>query len=497
MRKLSIKFKITLYFTLVMFLLSALLMGYVVFISINSAKNDMTKTLHQRVGDLYNSISYKPVNSPHEGETQPPPENAPNDDRQPPPKDEGGKQPSSGRFPEMEMELVVPESFNYQSGSVSLYICEDGEGNAKYGKLFDGISFDASTAVNESLVKVKTEEAEYYVYARYLKRNDRKEAGGAWVVGAIDNKLINSMVYDTVKYVLVILPITIILAAVFGYIITRRAFRPVKEITDAAADIANGSDLSKRINLGEGKGEIYKLANTFDSMLETIQHNFEREKQFTNDASHELRTPVSIIMAHSELGLDSKASDADRKEALESINRQSHRVNKLLAELLSLARSDNEKTILEKESFDLAELTEMVIEEKKELAAERNIDIRLIGDKAVTVYADQTLIMRVLINLITNAVKYGKDGGFIEVSVHKNGEDGAVCRVKDNGIGISESDLLKIWDRFFRTDTARTFDENGSFGLGLPMVKSIIETHGGTVKASSVLGEGSTFEFTI
>lgn len=497
MKKMSIKLKITLYFTLVMFLLSAIMMGYVIFISINSAKNDLTKTLEKRVDDLYNSISYKPSEEPPVNER---PSNLPTNEQPPYQKDEMGKQPSAGRFPEQNMEytLTVPENYAYSNGNVSLYICEDGTDNGiTYGELFEGITFNPKTAINESVTTVKTEDSEYLLYARHMRKGDKMENGGAWVVGAINTKMLNNIVYDTVKYVFIALPITILVAVLLGYVITKRAFKPVTEITNAAAEIASGSDLSKRINLGNGEDEIYKLANTFDSMLETIQKDFEREKQFTNDASHELRTPVSIIMAQSELGLDGKATEVDRKEALESINRQSHRVNKLLSVLLNLARSDNGKTVLEKESFDLSELAEMVVEEKRALAEARNISIIITSNEAVEVVADQTLIMRVLINLITNAIKYGKDSGFIEISVERKGDSGAICRVKDNGIGIAKKDLNKVWDRFFRADTARTFDENGSFGLGLPMVKSVIEAHGGTVSATSELGEGSTFEFTI
>ncbi len=491
MKKMSIKLRITLYFTLILFLLSAVMMGYIIAISTASAENELEKTLESHVDDLYNKVYYKPTNAPSDS--------TPNGNQPPFPPNDGNKNPGSMRDPEQHKtyKLIVPTDYSFRDGDVALYIYEEGENATIYGQLFDGLYFDDDTAKNEAIVKQRTDKKEYLVYARFIKEGDKKESDGAWVVGAIDNDIVNTIVYDTLKYAIVALPVIILLAAAFGYIVTKRAFRPVAEITNAANEIANGSDLSKRINLGEGGDEIFKLASTVDSMLETIQRDFEREKQFTNDASHELRTPVSIIMAQSELALDSKASDNDRIEALESINRQSHRVNKLLAELLNLARSDNGKTVLEKESFDLTELAEMVIEEKSAFAEAKSISLRLVSNEPVMVVADQTLLMRVLINLITNSVKYGKEGGLTEVSVERKGENGAVCRVKDNGIGISKDDIDKVWNRFFRADTARTFDENGSFGLGLPMVKSIVEAHGGTVKAESVLGEGSVFEFTI
>lgn len=481
MKKISIKLRITLFFTLILFLLSAAMMSFIVVISNASANAELENTLQDKVNELYALTNYKPLRQ---------------QDMQPPmPPGEGGKVAggASGGSARKEYTLEVPSNYNYSSGDVSLYIYS---ANATYGALFEGLSFDPTTAKNEAFSKQQVGDSEYLIYSRYVKESDKKD-GGAWVVGAIDKSIASSISYRTVSYALFSLPIVILLAAALGYAVTKRAFKPVTEITNAANEISKGGDLSKRINLGESKDEIYELANTFDTMLDTIQHNFERERQFTNDASHELRTPISIIMAQSELALGSKATDSDRTEALESINRQSRRINKLLAELLSLARSDNGKTVLEKELFDLTELAEMVVTEKRGFAECRGISLNVTSTEPVEVLADQTLIMRVLINLITNSVKYGKDGGYTEISVERRGENGVVCRVKDNGIGISEENIGNIWNRFFRVDTARTYDKDGSFGLGLPVVKTIVEAHGGTVGVESTLGEGSVFTFTI
>lgn len=482
MKKISIKLRITLFFTLILFLLSAVMMGFIMVISNASANAELESTLQEKVNELYVLTNYKPMRQ---------------QDMQPPiPPGDGGKVNggAAGGSARKEYTLEVPGDYNYSAGDVSLYIYSN---SATYGSLFKGLSFDPKTAVNEAFSKQQVGDCEYLLFSRHVKEGDKKEYGGAWVVGAIDTSIARSISYRTVRYALFSLPFVILLAAALGYAVTKRAFRPVKEITSAANEISKGGDLSKRINLGESKDEIYELANTFDTMLDTIQHNFERERQFTNDASHELRTPISIIMAQSELALDSKATDSDRTEALESINRQSRRINKLLAELLNLARSDNGKTILEKELFDLTELAEMVVTDKRDFAECRGISLKVTSVEPVEVLADQTLIMRVLINLITNSVKYGKDGGCTEISVEPHGENGAICRVKDNGIGISEENINNIWNRFFRVDTARTYDKDGSFGLGLPMVKTIVEAHGGTVGVESTLGEGSVFTFTI
>ncbi len=494
MKRLSIKLKITLYFTLVMIALASVLLVYTTTISKNVAKNELYEIARESVTALSESVRYKnPRNEdgPKE-EYVPPPmgENKPDEGKRPP--SVGGEKPTVSEF-------EVPEDAKFTNGDVFLCIYQikkNSDTPIIHGALPEGLVFNTETAKNEQKTMLASETDKYYVYVKQIRDPGNKDEY-AWVVGAINAGLSSSFAHGTLKLAVIAVPFVILVAALLGYAITRRAFRPVSRMTAAAAEIAGSNDLSRRIKpTGNGKDELSMLAETFDGMLDTIQHNYEKERQFTDDASHELRTPVAVIMAQSELALNPNATEEDRKEALEAINKQSHKMRKILSELLALARADNNRTVIEKESFDLTELAEIIIDEEKSVSQCKNIEIKLTSKEPTEVFADKTAIMSVLMNLINNAVKYGKDGGVVVVSIEKHGENGARCVVRDNGIGISEENLGKIWDRFFRVDASRTDDGYSSIGLGLPMAKSIIEAHGGSIRAESVLGEGSIFEFT-
>lgn len=287
--------------------------------------------------------------------------------------------------------------------------------------------------------------------------------------------------------------ITILLAAIGGYFIISRAFVPVKRISDTAERISESSNLSERINLEGGHDEIYNLANVFDKMLDRIEASFEKEKQFTSDASHELRTPVAVIMSECEY-MEECAKTADEyKESANSIRRQAERMSKLISELLTISRMDKNKIKTNFEDVDISELVTFICDEQEEIQDNKIALVRNIS-QGITAKSDRFLLMRAFVNLVSNAYQYIGDGDKIEVSL--SSENGKILfSVLDNGIGISEENLPKIWERFYQADSSRTVNKNGSMGLGLPMVKWIAEAHGGKVSVKSTLGEGSVFTF--
>ena len=490
MKRFSIKIKITMYIALILSAFAVAMMMLTVSFARTSSVHQLKDTLREEVNNLYDEFKFEPI----EGNKPPQGQKPPEGESPPPTKDDGagGKDTPPHKFT-----LVIPKDIKYEKRGVNLYVTSDlshetvaEDVSFSAGALPDGMSFDSTWKTDKVF-----EQNGHYVFMRFLK-DPIKSDKGLWVCGAIDTSDTRTAAYNTTKHALVQIPFIVLFATVLSYFVTKRAFKPVAKITTAAANIAAGNNLSQRLNMSDGKDEISTLASTFDSMLDTIERNFEKEKQFTADASHELRTPIAVIMAQSEFALDSKATKEDRIEAIHSINRQSKKMNKLLSELLNLARADNKVEALEKESFDICELAEMVLAEIEAEAKAKNITLTLETKEPIYVRADQTQIMRVLINLINNAVKYGKEGGRVNVSVESKDEGHALCKVSDDGIGISQEDLKCIWNRFFRADSSRS-SESGSMGLGLPMVKSIIEAHGGTVSAESVLGEGSVFSFYI
>ncbi|MBQ9832457.1 MAG: HAMP domain-containing histidine kinase [Clostridia bacterium] len=294
-----------------------------------------------------------------------------------------------------------------------------------------------------------------------------------------------------------IMPVLILLSVTGGYIITKRAFKPVKQINETAERIACENDLSCRIGLGKGNDEIYTLANTFDNMFDRLQEAFENEKQFTSDASHELRTPVSVIISQCEYSIENADTLSEAKEGLKVVLNQATRMSLLISRLLMLARADKGHQKLNIESFDISEIAAMVAEEKKATADKKNIKVKTNIKNSIMIDADETMIMRMLINLIDNAIDYGKEGGSIEIGVTENDAGMIVGYVADDGIGISEKDLPHIWERFYRADKSRTRSAKNGTGLGLAMVKWIVNAHGGSIEVTSKIDEGSTFIFTL
>lgn len=305
----------------------------------------------------------------------------------------------------------------------------------------------------------------------------------------------------TIRFAVILFPLMALVTAVIGYRFTRRTLLPVKQITRTVQKIRADADLSRRIGLKAPEGrerrnrdEIYGLAGTFDDMLEELEEVFQREKQFTSDVSHELRTPISVILAQCAECLEDEGLTARQREQLLLIERKAKDMAGMISQLLFLSRADQGRQPLQKETVNVSELTLMTAEEQQLLADAEGRGVRISCDAGsdITACVDETLFIRLLVNLISNAVSYSRPNGKVTVSLScADGElTGTVC---DNGIGISEEDLPHIWERFYRADASR--QAGGHSGLGLSMVKWIAEAHGGSVEAESRLGEGSTFTF--
>lgn len=305
----------------------------------------------------------------------------------------------------------------------------------------------------------------------------------------------------TIRFAVILFPLMALVTAVIGYRFTRRTLLPVKQITRTVQKIRADADLSRRIGLKAPEGrerrnrdEIYGLASTFDDMLEELEEVFQREKQFTSDVSHELRTPISVILAQCAECLEDEGLTERQREQLLLIERKAKDMAGMISQLLFLSRADQGRQPLQREPVNVSELTLMTAEEQQLLADAEGRGVRISCDAGsdITACVDETLFIRLLVNLISNAVSYSRPNGKVTVSL--SCADGEIKgTVRDNGIGISEEDLPHIWERFYRADASR--QPGGHSGLGLSMVKWIAEAHGGSVEAESRLGEGSTFTF--
>lgn len=367
---------------------------------------------------------------------------------------------------------------------LSLY---DTAGVPLYG--FVPREFDNSVIFDDgSLRTVESGGHSWYLYDEQITVEDY---GPVWVRSIAAADAFNSTLGTLGKTALLVLPVFVVLAAVCGYLLTRRAFAPVRQITQTAREIGEGGDLSRRIGLTGRKDEIHTLAAEFDAMFARLEQAFDREKQFTDDASHELRTPTAVILSQSEYALQNTHPQGETRAALESIHTQAARMAALLSQLLMLARADKGRQVVQREPVDLSELVEMVAETEAEQAEARNITLQTALEPGVMVQGDETLLMRLLINLTENAIRYGRPGGQVKLTLRR--QDGeAVGTVEDDGIGIAPEDLDKIWQRFWQADPARS---GGGAGLGLSMVRWIAQAHGGRVTVQSEPGKGSIFTF--
>ncbi len=278
------------------------------------------------------------------------------------------------------------------------------------------------------------------------------------------------------------------LAAIGSYSLAGSALEPIRAVRDAASSVSI-SNLSRRVPEPGTNDEVQDLARTLNGMLESLEHSFETQRRFTADASHELRTPVTAIGGHASYLLRRTNPTDQQKESLEAITTLSVRLGKLIGDLLDLARADAGFP-LEPVETSLVGLAEDVHLEIVAIAGETEIEIE--GDREIKAFVDPNRIRQVIRNLVQNALKAGSS--HILVAVIKEPLEKRIrLRIKDNGPGIAQEHLERLFDRFYRVDTARDRQMGGS-GLGLSIVKWIVEAHKGQVVISSEVGVGTTID---
>lgn len=389
-------------------------------------------------------------------------------------------------------EFEIDSDFYSLDNNVYLALYDTG-GDFLYGKVPPGLE-QAPQFEDGKIQTVKSGTEQWYVYDVQYEMENGQEF---YIRGVVSVTETQKEFLIAVRFAVILLPLTVILTALIGYRLIRRTLLPVRQMTETVQEIQKDGDLSRRIGVSQdtGKDEFYQLAGTFDGMLESLEQAFLRERQFTSDVSHELRTPVSVILAQCEASLNrTDLSEEQRKEIL-LIRKKAGEMSQMISQLLLLSRADQGRQQLNKEEINISELTEIIVEEQKMLAQRRKIEVHTEIEPDITGYLDESFYIRMLDNLISNAVSYGKEGGNIKVTLHQI-PSGVRGTVEDDGIGISRDDQVHIWERFYRVDASRTGKEDGSHsGLGLSMVKWIAQAHGGNVRVESELGKGSCFTF--
>ena len=437
----SVKLRITLWLTLLMLLLSGILLFFMLSISSAVAERTAQERLSQTVRSNLTQINAT------------------------------------------DNELEFGEAFHFYHNGVSTLIY------SKNYALLAGqvpVSFKVDEPFQNGMIRtVETADARFFVLDFWVPQTWEN---GLWVRGVMEAPDNIQTARNLMWVALLTLPLFLVLVALGGYLILRGAFRPLDKINATAKAINEAKDLSQRIGLPPAGDEFSRLAGTFDDLFERLERSFEAEKQFTADASHELRTPVSVIKSACEYARKYDETEEDRQETLDTIQRQADKMTHLISQLLSMTRLEQGTEQARFETVDLATLVQ-------ELCAERGYDAQRLTlelQEGVTARGDPALLSRLIRNLIDNAFKYGRPDGHVWVSVFRQDRE-ILLNVRDNGPGIPPEEQEKIWNRFYQVDSSR--NDIGGVGLGLAMVRQIAQLHGGTMTLESVPDLGSSFTF--
>ena len=319
-------------------------------------------------------------------------------------------------------------------------------------------------------------------------------------------------VEDALNTLLLILTITVpsvlIMASVGGQFLAHKALKPVDQITQTARMITS-QNLNQRIPPPKVKDEISRLVETFNDMITRLDQSFCQIKQFSSDASHELKTPLTILRGEVEVTLRKERTSPEYQQILRSNLEEIDRMTQIVEDLLLLSRADNGEIQLAPKEINLSEIVREIVPQAHILAKSKNLHIQtLLPEDQVYILGDRLRIRELFLNLLENAVKYTEEGGKITIHLTRNhapssGKDNgnglepgktglAEITVTDTGIGIAKQDQERIFDRFFRVDKARSREQGGS-GLGLSICKWIVEAHRGKISVESEFGKGSSF----
>lgn len=386
--------------------------------------------------------------------------------------------------------LEIDDDFcDYQDGiSVGLYL----DGELIYGENPAGILPEDCAFLQQQM---QTEEKDGEKYDVYDVRVNGADMEGLWIRGVANQKEGVTLLAKVVRLMLPVLPVLALIAIAGGYLIARRGLKPLDDICMQADQIRSGTDLTMQISVADDCTEIRRLKGAFNHMLKRLEHSFASEKQFTSDASHELRTPVAVILAECEYALEEKQME-EYEEALHVIARQGQKMSALIEELLMFTRMERGTLRLHMQRINLSRLAEEICREQEKAFGENPKHIRVLTQirPGCMVYGDENLLTRACSNLITNAYKYGCEYGHIWIRVYCR-KAGIIFEVEDDGIGIDREDLPKIWNRFYQVDSAR--GDHASAGLGLALVKEIVELHGGYTQVQSEPDHGSLFRIVL
>jgi heavy metal sensor kinase len=292
------------------------------------------------------------------------------------------------------------------------------------------------------------------------------------------------------------LPLAVLIAGVGGYTLARGALAPVDRMAERAR-LITAERLKERLPVDNPNDELGRLASVFNQTLTRLESSFDQMRRFTADASHELRTPLTAMRSVGEIGLRAKREPAEYREIIGSMLEEVDRLSLLVDRLLTLSRADIGESMLAMDRVDLAELAEEVTAQLDVLAEEKRQTLSVEVGGHFTCVGDRMVLRQALLNLVDNAIKYSPEGGRITVRVSRSSEGTATLDVSDTGPGIPAEQQQRVFDRFYRVDSARSRENGGGTGLGLSIARWAVEVNGGQLTLENSDGPGATFRISL
>jgi len=347
------------------------------------------------------------------------------------------------------------------------------------------------------IVSVRADSTRLLAVAR---RNLTPGANISRVVAALPTTTAELPPQLLVGTMIMLAPVIILVSIAAAYLVVGNVFSPVDQLINEVEAITDGRSLHRRLPADSSNDELARLSLTVNAMLTRLETSFAALRRFTADASHELKTPLTVLRADVERTMHPQTNRGERMVALEEALQEIARMSDLVNSLLTLARADEGRFDIHRTPVDLEPLLRDVYETAVILGEDAGLTLSLTSLEAATVMGDRTRLRQLFLNIVTNAIKYTPRGGHVELSATRRGGGGGgggdeiAISIRDTGIGIAANDLPHVFDRFWRADRARSrASERGGFGLGLAISQWIVQAHGGTITVQSRLGRGTVF----